>query len=113
MGEFAKPIEGGARMAGSPKPDTTGAAPTFGAGFAALAQAILAIGRPAFAAAMQDAVRECLAVEEVTVLAFPDSGAPRPLFSSTCRSDGATKALLKKYAEQYYRDDVNLRAIMA
>jgi len=114
MGEFAQPTAGGHRMAGSPDLDTIGTAhPSPGAGFAALGRAILAIGRPAFAAAMQDAMRECLAIEEATVLAFPDSGAPRPLFSSTCRSDGATKALLRKYAEQYYRDDIDVRSIMA
>src|SRR3954471_18636855 len=101
-------------MAGSQDSDTIGAAlPSPGAGFAAMGRAILAIGRPAFAAAMQDAVRECLAVEEATVLAFPDSGAPRPLFSATARKDGATKALMQKYAEQYYRDDMDVRSIMA
>jgi DNA-binding CsgD family transcriptional regulator len=76
-------------------------------------QAILAIGRPSFAAAVRDAVRECMSVDEATVLAFPDKGDPRLLFSASPRSEGAMKVLIQKGAEQYYSEDVDIRSIMA
>jgi LuxR family transcriptional regulator, activator of tox operons len=77
-----------------------------------LGAAIKAIGTREFEPALHAAVNHIAETQHMTVMTYPDRGAPSALLVSSPRSKALIEALTNDYVRRYYRDDPHRAAIL-
>jgi LuxR family transcriptional regulator, activator of tox operons len=77
-----------------------------------LGAAIKAIGTREFEPALHAAVNSLAETQHLTVMSYPDRGAPSAQLVSSVRSKALIEALTSDYVRRYYREDPHRAAIL-